>query len=82
MESLNIRDALVQTQTAAHEYYLKTWSIITEGAENNGEYSNELLFQVIENQQKIASELQMLATLTESIVKHVEKQTGTTIVFD
>lgn len=81
MSDLNLVNALETIEQSAHSEYLKTWSIITEGAENNGEYSNELLYQVIENQQKIASDLSMLATLTAALVKHVEKQTGTTIQF-
>jgi hypothetical protein len=81
MSDLNLADCFEEVRKEAHQEYLKTWSIITEGAENNGEYSNELLYQVIENQQKIASDLSMLATLTSKLLKHVEAQTGTTLTF-
>ena len=81
MSSLALIEAIQSIERSAEDAYLKTWSIITEGAENNGEYSNELLYQVIVNQQDIATDLSHLATALPPLVEHVEKQTGETLPY-
>ena len=81
MSSIALIKAIRIIEKSAHDEYQKTWSIITEGAENNGEYSNELLYQVIVNQQNIATDLGHIARALATLVSHVERQTGETLPY-
>lgn len=46
-----------------NDSYQKTWSIMTEVAENNGTFNDELMYKVLENQQKIAADMNMIAVV-------------------
>ena len=71
-----LADCFAELEKSAHKEYLETWSIITEGAEADGKYSDELIYRVIQNQQNLASDLSTHATCLEKLIEQLEGHLG------